>query len=186
MREISRPLVEKEKMLEFIRRIKKIRRYYGRCPHCKSPRVGVIYYGPVQKLDKSYYEIVYGARKHGTYAKYRTGMPDASRAMYCEDCESEFKDQTKLVFLNDYEWEALIEETPEKMESPIIYIKKEKEKEKQKRRERKKKKRKLRIPQKEQTQELQNILKDIDEKIARVDVYLLSKECEDKEEENHL
>lgn len=131
MREISRPLVEKEKMLEFIRRIKKIRRYYGRCPHCKSPRVGVIYYGPVQKLDKSYYEIVYGARKHGTYAKYRTGMPDASRAMYCEDCESEFKDQTKLVFLNDYEWEALIEETPEKMESPTIYIKKEKEKEKQ-------------------------------------------------------
>ena len=88
--------------------------------------------------------------------------------------------------MNDYEWEALIEETPEKMESPTIYIKKEKEKEKQKRRERKKKKRKLRIPQKEQTQELQNILKDIDEKIARVDVYLLSKECEDKEEENHL
>ena len=67
-----------------------------------------------------------------------------------------------------------------------IEIRVEKEKEKQKRRERKKKKRKLRIPQKEQTQELQNILKDIDEKIARVDVYLLSKECEDKEEENHL
>lgn len=173
-------------MLEIIKRIKKIRRYYGRCPHCKSPRVGVIYYGPVQKADKSYYEIIYGARKRGSYAKYRVGMPDASRTMYCEDCESEFKDQTKLVFLNDYEWEMLIEETPEKMESPTTYIKKERKKEKRKRRERKKKKRKTRALQKEQKQELQNILKDIDEKIMETEVYLLSKECIDKEEENHL